>query len=227
METSYSTPVILYEDNHLIAVHKPPGRLTQPDASGARCLLEEVRSYLKDKYAKPGDAFVGLLHRLDRPVGGVVLFAKTSKGASRLSEQFRTHSLRKTYHALVEGHPPAAQTLVHYLGEDAQDRVVIADHLVPGLKRGELSYRTLRQGPKHTLLEVDLGTGRKHQIRAQLSRIGHPVAGDAKYGARWPFGVEGIGLMAYALEFSHPIRKDERIRIALPREPAEDWAAWL
>lgn len=219
--------MILYEDNHLIAVRKPPGRLTQGDVSGNPCLLDDVRTYLKEKYAKPGEAFVGLLHRLDRPVGGVVLFAKTSKGASRLSEQFRTHSLKKTYHALVEGRPPAAQTLVHYLGEDAQKQVAIAETPQPGLKRAELSYRVLRQGETHALVEVDLGTGRKHQIRAQFSRIGHPVAGDRKYGARLPFAGEGIGLMAFALEFDHPVRKEERIRIALPREPYEDWAAWL
>lgn len=219
--------MILYEDNHLIAVRKPPGRLTQADASGAPCLLEDVRAYLKQKYAKPGDAFVGLLHRLDRPVGGVVLFAKTSKGASRLSEQFRAHSLQKTYQALVEGHPPPSGRLVHYLGEDAQNRVAISDTATPGLKRGELSYRTLRTGKGHALLEVDLGTGRKHQIRAQLAHIGHPIAGDTRYGARQPFSGEGIGLMASALEFDHPVRKGERIRVALPREPYEDWAAWL
>ncbi len=219
--------MILYEDNHLVAVRKPPGRLTQRDAAGEKCLLDDVRTYLREKYAKPGDVFVGMLHRLDRPVGGVVLFAKTSKGASRLSEQFRARTVKKSYQALVEGHPPERGTLVHYLGQDSTERVAISEVPGPDLKRGELTYRVLQKGQTHSLLEVELGTGRKHQIRAQLAQIGHAIAGDTKYGALLPFEGDGIGLVSYCLEFSHPIRKEERIRIALPKEPKEDWARWL
>lgn len=217
---------ILYEDNHLIAVVKPAGLLTQGDASGDPCLLESVRTYLKEKYDKPGHAFVGLLHRLDRPVAGVVLFAKTSKGASRLSEQIRAHSVRKVYHALVEGSVrPEEGSLVHYLRE-GEKRVRVQEVCSPEWKRAELSFRVVERGTTYSLLEIDLKTGRKHQIRAQFAYVGHPLAGDARYGAKQPFS-SGIGLLSTLFEFSHPIRNTERVQVRLPVDPREVWRAWL
>ena len=228
MEKSYSTLEVLFEDNHLIAVNKPAGLLTQADRAESDCLLERVRGYLKERYQKPGQVFVGLLHRLDRPVSGVVLFAKTSKGASRLSEQFREHTISKRYLALVEGHPAQTEAqLEHYLGSDAQNGVEIQEGPAPHLKKGVLRYRRIAQGPRHSLLEVALGTGRKHQIRAQLSFIGHPIAGDSRYGAKTRLAEGQIGLKSRSLEFQHPVRREERVRVELPGEPSEGWAAWL
>lgn len=206
---------VLYEDNHVIAVFKPAGLLTQADASGAECLLERTRAWLKAKYAKPGNAFVGLVHRLDRPVAGVVLFAKTSKGASRLSEQFRGRAVRKIYRALVEGKPaqPSA-VLVHYLAGDGQTGVKAYAEPAPDRKQAKLSYHQLPGG----MLEIELGTGRKHQIRAQLAAIGCPVVGDRKYGARTAFAAGAIALVAKRLEFDHPVRPGERVAVEVPDE---------
>ncbi len=232
-EHSYSTKMeksaklqVLYEDNHLIGVAKPQGLLTQADSSGEPCLLEQVRTYLKQTYQKPGDAFVGLLHRLDKPVSGVVIFAKTSKGASRLSEQIRNHTVRKIYHALVEGRLEQEQgTLVHYLG-DGSGGVEVKDSPAPGLKRAELTYRALQRASRFTMVEVELKTGRKHQIRTQFAALGHPIAGDRKYGASLDFG-PGIGLASVSFEFAHPVRSAERICVALPVGPLEGWREWL
>jgi 23S rRNA pseudouridine1911/1915/1917 synthase len=216
---------VLYEDNHLIAVWKPEGVLTQGDASGAESLLEMVRSYLKQKHSKPGNVFVGLVHRLDRPVAGVVVFAKTSKGASRISEQIRQHSVRKLYQALVEGEGLASEgVLIHYLKEEGFGTQV-GETEKPGWKKAELVYRVLERGKRTTLVEIDLKTGRKHQIRAQFSCIGYPIVGDFRYGAKQSFKPEGIALMAVSFEFSHPTRSDERICVAL--DPKESWKPWL
>ncbi len=157
---------VLYEDNHLIAVFKPVGVLTQGDITGDRCLMDEVKSYLKEKYKKPGNVFLGLLHRLDRPASGIVLFAKTSKGASRLSEQFRNRTIEKTYHALVLGRPK-------------QNKGNLVDFLKKGdtgkPKRAELDYEVISSGGKYSLLKINLKTGRFHQIRNQLELLGHPI----------------------------------------------------
>ncbi len=220
---------VLYEDNHLIAVLKPAGLLVQSDHSGDFCLLETVRQYLREKYLKPGDAFVGLLHRLDRPVSGVILFAKTSKGASRLSDQIRSRTIRKTYLALVEGCPaPAAGTLRHFHsdGETVSAPVILRQDAAPGFRPVELGYRVLRSGKRHSLVEVDLRTGKKHQIRAQLAAAGCPIAGDVRYGARLEFDEKGIGLLAYSLEFDHPTR-EERILVTHPEDSTQVWSAWL
>lgn len=185
---------VLYEDNHLIAVYKPAGMLVQGDESGDSSLMDEVKFFLKKKYNKPGNVFLGLLHRLDRPVAGIVLFAKTSKGASRLSEQFRSRTVKKIYHCLVEGTPPEKSgTLIHFLRKDEKENRVYATATeVPGSLRAELDYSVVKRYDTtgHSLIRVELKTGRPHQIRVQLSTIGCPIVGDVKYGATQ--GVETI-----------------------------------
>lgn len=194
---------VLYEDNHLIAVWKPAGLLTQGDETGDPNLMDEVKAYLKETYQKPGNVFLGLLHRLDRPVQGVVLFAKTSKGASRLSEQIRNRTIKKIYHALVEGAPPEpAGTLVHHLAHDERTNTArVYDAEKEGSQRAELSYRTIEKHGDQTLLKIELHTGRHHQIRAQLARIGCPIVGDVKYGASKPLPNKSIALAAVSLAF--------------------------
>jgi 23S rRNA pseudouridine1911/1915/1917 synthase len=202
-----SNPIIvLYEDNHLIAVFKPANLLTQGDRTGDASLLDLTRDWLKTRYKKPGRVFLGLLHRLDRPVAGVVLFAKTSKGASRLSEQLRRRAVVKTYLALVEGVPRAAEaTLEHYFaGDAAAGDLVLHDSPGAGRKPARLHYRLVRALPPRALVEVTLETGRKHQIRAQLAHAGHPIVGDRRHGATTSFA-DGIALVAKRLQFRHPI----------------------
>lgn len=185
--------------------------------------MDEVRDYLKMKYQKPGNVFLGLVHRLDRPVCGVVLFAKTSKAAGRISEQIRDRSVDKIYHAWVEGRAPEQASLVHYLGDDASKGVAVSKEPADGLKRAALRFRRLSEGGGRSLVEVELETGRKHQIRAQLSAAGHPIVGDRKYGAHSALaGGKAIGLMAKRLTFAHPIRAEERITI----EASDDLAPW-
>lgn len=179
---------ILYEDNHLIAVYKPAGVPAQGDASGTASLMDDVKKFLKMRDKKTGNVFLGLLHRLDRPVQGIVLFAKTSKGASRLSEQFRNHTIEKIYHAVVNGTPSARRTLVHWIKKDADKNEVAAfDQPTHGALRAELAYEVERAHHGKSLLKIYLKTGRPHQIRAQLAHVGHPIIGDVKYGgARVP-----------------------------------------
>lgn len=207
---------VLYEDNHLIAVYKPAGILVQGDETGDASLMDEVKDYLKEKYQKTGNVFLGLLHRLDRPVSGIVLFAKTSKGASRLSEQFRTHSIKKIYQAVVEGSPKIpTQTLVHYLKKDEERNfVTVFDQEVRDSKRAELVYKVIQSNDKNSLLEIELKTGRPHQIRTQIAHIGQPILGDVKYGARSPLPDKSIALAAVELEFTLPT-KDERKNIKI------------
>jgi len=195
---------VLYEDNHLIAVYKPAGLLVQADIGGEECLMDEVKEYLKEKYHKPGQVFLGLLHRLDRPVAGIVLFAKTSKGASRLSEQFRNHTIDKIYHALVIGTPKKAKaTLVNYLiKNEKKNKVTVYDKEVTGTQRAELDYELVKSDGKNSLLKIVLKTGRSHQIRSQLAHIGHPIVGDLKYGALTPLPDKSIALAATDLSFN-------------------------
>ncbi|MCA9384885.1 MAG: RluA family pseudouridine synthase [Candidatus Magasanikbacteria bacterium] len=190
---------VLYEDNHLIAVVKPPGALIQADESDERCLMDDVKDYLKSKYQKPGNVFLGLIHRLDRNVTGIVVFAKTSKGASRLSEQFRKRDITKTYHALVEGHLERPHgTLINMLDKEEHKRIAYES---PKGKEAKLSYKVIKELGENTLVEIELYTGRFHQIRAQFGLINHPLVGDYKYGADTTLPNQEIALAATKLAF--------------------------
>lgn len=203
---------ILYEDNHIIAVYKPAGILTQPDKSRDEDLMSAVKIYLKEKYKKAGNVFLGLVHRLDRPVSGIVLFAKTSKGASRLSKQFREGAIEKIYHAIVEGKFPIDKgELVDYLEKDARRKMAI-----PGKgKKAELSYQVLKSNDKYSLLKIKLATGKFHQIRVQLSLAGFPILGDVKYGAKFPLPDRSIALCESSIAFKLAT-KDETKKIFVP-----------
>lgn len=194
---------VLYEDNHLIAVYKPAGVLVQGDKTGDKCLMDDVKKYLKEKYKKPGNIFLGLLHRLDRPVSGIVLFAKTSKGASRLSEQIRNRQFKKEYLALVEGTPKNNKgTLKNYLLHDKITNISkIYDKRKEGALLAELDYELAGKREKNSLLKINLKTGRHHQIRSQLMHLGHPIVGDIKYGASKRLPDESIALFACSITF--------------------------
>ena len=200
---------VLFEDNHCLAVDKPAGLLTMGDSSGQPTLVDAARDYLKRKYNKPGNVFVGVVHRLDRPVSGVVLFARTSKGASRLSEQFRLRTVEKTYHALVEGNvsPPEGILRNRLVKDRARNVVAVVDEDDDDGQDCVLAYRRLRKSGRLTLVEIRPETGRSHQIRVQLSNHGWPIAGDKKYGSK--IHVDGfIGLHAASLTFQHPTSKE-------------------
>jgi len=194
---------VLYEDNHLIAVFKPAGVLVQGDATGDECLMDEVKKYLKEKYKKTGNVFLGLLHRLDRPVSGVVLFAKTSKGASRLSEQIRNHEFKKEYHALVEGKLKNKTGVIknYLLHDEKTNKSQIFDAKKGEAQLSELSYEVEDAHGGNTLVKIDLKTGRHHQIRAQFAHFGYPLVGDKKYGARTPYKEGQIALCATGISF--------------------------
>ncbi|NOY36802.1 MAG: RluA family pseudouridine synthase [Chlorobi bacterium] len=209
---------ILYEDNHLIAVNKSPADLVQSDKTGDASLDEVVKSYIKKKYNKPGDVFLGVIHRLDRPVSGIVLYARTSKALSRMNELFRNREINKKYWAIVEGKPPAEEeTLEHFLVRNRQQNKSYAyNKQVKGSKLAQLHYRLTGRGQKYYFLEIDLLTGRHHQIRAQLARIGCVIKGDLKYGAARSNNDGGISLHARSICFKHPVKKEEMVITAEP-----------
>lgn len=211
---------VVYEDNHIIVVNKKPGEIVQGDKTGDTPLSDYVKEYLKEKYNKPGNVFCGVVHRIDRPVGGLVVFAKTSKALTRLNEMLRKGELHKTYWALVEGHLEKDEdTLRNYLISDGRtNKTSVVRSRVPDAKECILEYKTIAKGDHYTLLEINLLTGRKHQIRAQLSHIGHPIKGDLKYGARRSNPSGGISLLARKIEFIHPVSKQE-ISLEAPLPP--------
>ena len=177
---------VLYEDNHIIVVYKESGEIVQGDKTGDKPLSETIKAWIKEKYAKPGNVFLGVVHRLDRPVSGLVVFAKTSKALSRLNDMFRKGEVKKTYWAMVQTPPAEPEgTLTNWLvRNEKQNKSYAYDHEVPNAKKAILKYKTVGQTEHYTLLEVNLLTGRHHQIRCQLSAIGCPIKGDLKYGAR-------------------------------------------
>jgi len=208
---------VLYEDNHLIVVNKSNAEIVQADKSGDKPLVDVIKEYLKEQYHKPGNVFLGVTHRIDRPVSGVVVFAKTSKALSRMNEIFRMHSMRKKYWAIVKNLPPEPEMrLVHYLIRNAkQNKCYAYDERVADSKKSILSFRLLAESDHYFLLEVDLETGRHHQIRCQLAKIGCPIKGDIKYGFPRTNKDGGISLHARSIEFVHPVSK-EIVKITAP-----------
>ncbi len=215
---------VIYEDNHLIAVCKPAGMLVQGDETGDEPLSELVKRYIKDKYRKPGDVFLGTIHRLDRPVSGLVLFARTSKALTRMNEQFRDKKIKKTYFALVDRKPKKlADKLVHYLTKDTSRNLARAnDNEVKNSKRAELDYQYINTANHKFLLRVSPVTGRPHQIRVQLAKMGCPIAGDLKYGSSSKGRETFIYLHAFSLQFEHPVKK-EWINLHCPVPDEMNW----
>lgn len=216
---------VIYEDNHIIIINKQAGEIVQGDKTGDTPLVDTVRHYLKEKYNKPGNVFCGVVHRLDRPVSGLVVFAKTSKALSRLNEMFRTGQVHKTYWALTRNMPsqPAAN-LTHYITSvERTNKSTAHASALPGAKEARLSYRYLASSTSFHLLEVNLHTGRKHQIRVQLSAVGCPIRGDLKYGDRRSNPDGSISLHARHIEFIHPV-SNQPISVTAP-VPQHD-AAW-
>ena len=217
-------PEILYEDNHIIIVNKRSSDLVQGDGTGDESLDNIVRSYIKEKYKKPGDVFLGVVHRLDRPVSVCVVYARTSKALSRLSELFRTREVKKTYWAIVTDRPPAEEgVLSNWLKKnEKQNKSYVYDKEVKGSKLAELSYLVMARSEKYYLLEVDLQTGRHHQIRAQLAAAKCPIKGDLKYGAPRSNEGGGISLHSRKVTFIHPV-KNEEISVTAPLPEDRIW----
>ena len=211
---------ILYEDNQCIAISKPHGVPTQEDESKDESLFEQVKKFIKTRDKKPGNVFLGMVHRLDRPVGGVVLFAKTSKGASRLSEQFREHKVEKIYWAVVLGAPEETEgKIVEWIEKDTKHNTVDGyDHEMPGTVRAETAFKVVKSNGEQTLIEVRPVTGRPHQIRSAMRRLGTPIIGDLKYGATSKLG-GAIALMARSLSFDQPVTGK---RITVKAEPTNE-----
>ena len=202
---------VLYEDNHLIAVYKKSSDLAQSDKTGDSSIDAEIKKYLAKKYNKPGEVFLGVVHRLDRPVSGVTLFARTSKALERMNEIFRTREVKKTYLAIVKERPPEDEAvLTHFLKKnEKQNKTYVYDNEVKDSKEAKLTYRIAGRSERFFLLEIELHSGRHHQIRAQLAKIGCPVKGDLKYGYSRSNDDGSISLFARRLEFIHPVKKEK------------------
>ena len=208
---------VVYEDNHIIIVNKRSGEIVQGDKTGDRPLSDIVKGYIKEKYQKPGEVFLGVVHRLDRPVAGLVVFARTSKALTRLNKMFAEGEVHKTYWAIVRNAPRDSEgTLTHWLvRNEKQNKSYAYDRERPNAKKAILKYRVIGHTDNYTLLEVNLMTGRHHQIRCQLAAIGCPIKGDLKYGARRSNPDGSISLMARRVEFTHPVSK-AAIRVEAP-----------
>lgn len=217
---------VIYEDNHLIAVNKTGSEIVQGDKTGDTPLSDQLKVWLKEKYCKPGNVFVGVAHRLDRPVSGVVLFAKTSKALSRLNEMFRTGAVKKTYWAIVKHCPPAEEgELVHWLvRNEKQNKSYAYDTERPGAKQAVLHYKLIAHSDNYYLLEIDLKTGRHHQIRCQLAKMGCPIKGDLKYGFDRSNKDGGISLHARSAAFIHPVSQ-QPVHIEAPVPDDNLWKA--
>lgn len=218
---------IVYEDNHLIIVYKHSGEIVQGDKTGDVPLSEDVKCYLKEKYQKPGNVFLGVVHRLDRPVAGLVVFAKTSKALTRLNKMFRDGEVHKTYWAITKNLPPQSEgTLTDWLvRNEKQNKSYAYDHEVPYSKKAILKYRLIGQSDHYCLLEVNLMTGRHHQIRCQLAHMGCPIKGDLKYGAQRSNPDGSICLLAHHVEFVHPVSK-QLISLDSPLPEDKLWQVW-
>ncbi|MCX6301417.1 MAG: RluA family pseudouridine synthase [Bacteroidia bacterium] len=217
-------PEILYEDNHIIAINKRASDLSQGDKTGDASLDSEIKKYIAKKYNKPGDVFLGIVHRLDRPVSGVILYARTSKALERLNEMFRTNQVRKFYLVIIKDRPPEDKaTIKHFLKKnEKQNKTFVYDTEVKGSKEASLTYTLAGRSERYYLLEIELHTGRHHQIRAQLAKIGCPVKGDLKYGYPRSNKDGSISLMARRLEFIHPVKKEPMV-ITAPFHEGDIW----
>lgn len=218
---------VLYEDNHLMVVNKEPGEIVQGDKTGDEPLVETLKRWLKEKYGKPGNVFLGVVHRLDRPVGGVVVLAKTSKALTRLNEMFRKGEVHKTYWALTRNKPtlPAARLVNWITTVEKTNKSTAHARPVAGAKEAALSYAHRASSDRYHLLEVNLETGRKHQIRVQLSAAGMPVKGDLKYGDKRSNPDGSISLLARRIRFEHPV-SHEMIDITAPLPSDKLWQAF-
>lgn len=213
---------VLFEDNHLIAVNKKSGDITQADKTKDEPLGEKVKSYLKEKYNKPGNVYCGIIHRLDRPTSGLVLMARTSKALPRMNEQFKTREVKKIYWAIVENAPSEKSgNLVNYLKKnEKQNKSYVTQETTEGAKRAELNYKLLKSSDRYHLIEIELKSGRHHQIRVQLSKIGCIIKGDLKYGAKRSNKDASISLHARKLDFTHPVSKEPiSITAPVPKDP--------
>lgn len=219
------TSQIIYEDNHLLIINKKAGQLVQGDKTGDESLLESLKKFIKNRDQKPGNVFLGLVHRIDRPTSGLVIYAKTSKALSRLTQMVKNREIKKTYWAIVAKEMvPQTQRLVHYLQKNEKNnKAIVFPRPTEGAKEAILTYNIIKILDNYQLLEIDLETGRHHQIRAQLSKTGIPIKGDLKYGSPRSNPDGGISLHARKLEFVHPVTK-EKIEITAP-VPQND-AVW-
>ena len=219
---------VLYEDNHIIIVNKYSGEIVQGDKTGDEPLSEKVKKYIKEKYAKPGNVFLGVVHRLDRPVWGTVVFAKTSKALTRLNDMFRKGDVNKTYWAITQNCPKHEEgTLTNWIvRKEEQNKSYAYDKEVPNSKKAVLNYKVIAHSDRYNLIEVHLITGRHHQIRCQLSHIGCPIKGDLKYGARRSNPDGSISLMSRTVEFVHPV-SGEHIKVDAPLPNDNLWKAFV
>lgn len=225
---NFNTKDILYEDNHLIIVNKGSGLLVQGDKTGDITLGEHIKKFLKKKYNKPGDAYLGIIHRIDRPTSGIVIFAKTSKALTRLNEQFKKRRINKKYWAITEKNSEAKSgKLENWIFKNSkQNKSYIYSNKILGCKIAKLEYRLIKELKKYLLLEVELETGRHHQIRAQLSKIGFIIKGDLKYGSKRSNKDGSIDLHAYQVIFEHPVTKNI-INVKAPLPKREPWNSFL
>ncbi|MBE0646364.1 MAG: RNA pseudouridine synthase [Bacteroidales bacterium] len=212
---------VLFEDNHLLIYNKQPGDIVQGDKTGDTPLSEYVKQYIKEKYQKPGEVFLGVVHRIDRPVSGVVIFARTSKALTRLNQMLKSGEIKKTYWAVTSNAPPAQKDhLIHYLvRNEKQNKSYTHAKPVNNSKMAELEYQLISMSDRYFLLEINLMTGRHHQIRTQLAHIGCPIKGDLKYGAQRSNPNGSIHLHARSIEFTHPVRKES---LKVDANPPED-----
>lgn len=217
-------PLILWEDNHLLIVSKPAGMLVQGDITGDRCLKDWAEEDVARRFRKPGKAFIGLPHRLDRPTSGLVVLAKTSKALARMNAVFSGRDIQKTYWAIVEGHvdPPNGRLVQHLVRDGKTKKSFVSQR--PDAQEAILRYEVLETGDRYSLVEIDLETGRHHQIRVQLQAIGHPIKGDLKYGSKRSNPDGGIHLHARRIAFSHPVSQ-ERIEVLAPLPEESLWQA--
>lgn len=228
MSSTKDTLQVLFEDNHIIIVNKRAGDIVQGDKTGDTPLSDIVKHYIKEKYHKPGDVFLGVVHRLDRPTSGIVIFARTSKALERLNKMLREQQVKKTYWAVVKNQPiKESNTLINFLKKNPKNNKSTVFHKEsPGSKKAILHYQTIKKLDNYSLLEIDLETGRHHQIRAQLSYIGSPIKGDLKYGFDRSNKDGSIHLHARKIQFVHPIKKEEVTIIAPPSKDVI-WQACL